>query len=131
MDERTPVKQWVLAAAGLLMVIAAVILVLRERAPAPTAQAAPSTRTSLYVQRDGGAMRLHWNPASPDVRAAQRGAIVINDGPRESRLELTPQELRAGMASYWPESKEVAFRFELDGGQAGSVRAPAPATVEE
>jgi hypothetical protein len=64
-------------------------------------------------------MRLHWNAESPDVRAAQRGALLINDGKRESRLELTPRDLRAGVASYWPESKEVSFHLELDGGQAG------------
>lgn len=131
MDERTSVRQWVLAGAGLLMVTAAVVLVLRERAPAPTAQeAAPSPRTSLYLQRDGAAWQLHWNPNSPDVRSAKRGAIVIRDGKRESRLELNPRDLRAGVASYWPESQEVAFDVELDGAPAGSVRAPAP-VVEE
>ncbi len=109
------------------MIAAAAWMVLHERAPVPTTQAAPSGRTALYVQREGAAMQLHWNPDSPDVRTAQRGAILISDGKRESRLELTPRDLRAGVASYWPESKEVSFHLELDGGQAGFVRAAAPA----
>jgi len=125
MEDRTPVRQWILAAAGVLMLVAAVAIVRRERAPAPTTQAAPTSRTSLYVDREGAAMRLHWNPESYDVRAANRGAIVIHDGKRQSRLELTPAELRAGAASYWPESTEVSFRLELDGGHAGDVRASA------
>jgi len=126
MDERPPIRQWMLAVAGLLMVVASVAIVRRDRASAPAAQAAPLTRTSLYVDRDGGAMRLHWNPDSPDVRGASRGAILIHDGKRESRLDLTPRDLRAGAASYWPESKEVSFRFELNGAEAGAVRASAP-----
>jgi len=108
------------------MIAAAGWMVLRERAPVPTTEAAPSGRTALYVQREGAAMWLHWNPESPDVRAAHRGTILINDGKRESRLELTPRDLRAGVASYWPESKDVSFHLELDGGQAGYVRAAAP-----
>jgi hypothetical protein len=138
MEERSPIRQWVLAAAGVAMLVGAVAIVRHERAPAPTTQAAPSSRTPLYIDREGATMRLHWNPASPDVRAANRGAVVIHDGKRESRLELTPAELRSGVASYWPESKEVSFRLELDGGQAGEVRAsaqvdekPSPFVVKE
>jgi hypothetical protein len=126
MLEKTPVRQWVLAAAGLAMIGGAGWLVFRERAPVPTEERAPSGRTAIYVEREGAAMRLHWNPESPDVRAAERGAILISDGKRESRLELTPRDLRAGVASYWPESKDVSFHLELDGGEAGYVRAAAP-----
>jgi hypothetical protein len=130
MDERTqkrPWLQWTLGAVGALLLALALTLVLRGRAPAPTpaVQAASSGPTSLHIQHDGPALKLHWNPNSPDVRRAQRGAIVIQDGKRESRLELNGGELRAGVASYWPESREVGFRLELDGAQAGSVRTTA------
>jgi hypothetical protein len=110
------------------MAVAAVIVVrggAPAPAPAPAVRAVASARTSLQIRHDGAALRLQWNPDSADVRAARRGAVVIQDGGRESRLELDGGELRAGMASYWPESREVAFRLELDGAQAGAVRTTA------
>jgi hypothetical protein len=102
-------------------------MALRGRGPAPAPAARPvlSGRTSLHVQHEGQALKLHWNAGSPDVRGAQRGAVVIQDGGRESRLELSGRELRAGVASYWPESRDVGFRLELDGAQAGAVRTTA------
>ena len=130
MDERAPGRswlQWILGGCGVLLLGLALTLALRGRAPAPTpaVQAASSAQTSLHVQHDGPALKLHWNPNSPDVRRAQRGTVVIQDGGRESRLELDGGELRSGVASYWPESREVGFRLELDGEQAGSVRTTA------
>lgn len=119
------VRQWTLAGAGVLLIAAAVVVGLRDRGPAPVARAAPTGHTSLQVQQDGAGLKLHWNAQSADVRAAKAGAIVISDGGRESRLELTPRDLRAGVASYWPDSREVGFRLELDGAPAGSVRAAA------
>lgn len=139
MDKRARLAQWTLGAAGVAMMTAALWIVLRgDGAPAPAPQAAAPPSTPLRVERQGAMMRLQWNPASPDVRAARSGAIVIHDGKRESRMDLTSAELRAGMASYWPESKDVSFHLELDGGQAGFVRAasvsqdrPSPFEVKE
>ena len=139
MDERTRLRQWTLVAAGVAMMIAALWIVLRgEHATAPTPRSAAAPSTALRIERQGEMMRLRWNPQAPDVRASKTGAIVIHDGKRESRMDLTPAELRAGAASYWPESKEVSFHLELDGGQAGFVRAaalsqdrPSPFEVKE
>ena len=113
--------QWVLGATGLLMGIAAASIAFRDRSPAPPPRPHSTAATALYVQHEGGALRLHWDPA---VRA-NTGVILIQDGSRESRLDLNANELRAGVASYWPESKEVTFRLQLDGGDAGSIRATA------
>jgi hypothetical protein len=128
MDERVPVRpwlQWALGGGGVLLMALALTLALRGRTPAPTVATPSTAKTSLHIQHDGPALKLHWNPNSPDVRKAQRGAVVIQDGGRESRLELNGGELRAGVASYWPESREVGFRLELDGKQAGSARTTA------
>lgn len=125
MDEGLPVRQLALAAAGLLLIGAAIVVGLRDHKPAPVARAVSSGHPGLHVQHDGAALKLHWNTGSADVRAAKAGAIVISDGGRTSRLELTPRDLRAGVASYWPDSREVGFRLELDGAAAGSVRASA------
>jgi len=130
MGERTPVRQWVFAAAGLLMIVAAAVFVFRDRSrPAPAPPAAPTGQTAVSIEPLGRALKLRWDPNSPGVRAATAGALVISDGKRESRMELTGRDLRAGVASYWPESRDVAFRLELDGTPVGSARTLA--NVEE
>jgi hypothetical protein len=132
MREHLPLRQWLLAAIGVLLIGAAVTIAWRGRAPVRTAHAAPapsSVATAIHVQHDGPALRLHWSPDSLAVRRARSGAVVIQDGTRESRMELTPRDLRAGMAAYWPDSPEVTFRLELDGAPAGTIRAWSP--VEE
>jgi hypothetical protein len=115
--------QWVLGAAGILMGVAAASLMFGHRAQTPLPAPHQTAPTALYVQHDGGALRLHWDPA---VRANSR-IIWIQDGPRETRLDLNADELRSGVASYWPESREVIFRLQLDGGPAGTIQAPAEA----
>jgi hypothetical protein len=80
----------------------------------------------LYVQRDGAALRLHWNPQA----ARRSGILYITDGSHQSRLSLNAQDVRSGMATYWPESKEVTFRLELDGAAAGTIRTSAVAEAD-
>jgi len=113
--------------------VAAGVIVLRGRsAPPPTpARRSVAANPLIFVQHDGRALRLHWNRDAADVRGAKTGALVILDGARESRIELQPADLRAGLASYWPESRDVTFRLELDGAPAGSMRASAGSATEE
>lgn len=127
-------RQWILGAVGLLMGVAAASLAVHHRAPAPSPQIHSDAPAVLYVQHDGSALRLHWDPAVH----ADSGIIWIQDGARETRLDLNANELRSGVASYWPESHEVTFRLQLDGGPAATIRAsadapppPAPAVVSE
>ena len=126
--------QWVLGGAGILMGVAAASLIFGHRTPAPLPKPHATATPALYVQHDSGALRLHWDPAVH----ANRGVIWIQDGARETRLDLNTQELRSGVASYWPESREVTFRLQLDDGPAGTIRASAdpppaatPAAVTE
>jgi hypothetical protein len=128
MGEGTPVRQWILAVAGILMIVAAGAIALRGGASLHSANPAPAVRpapTPVYVQHAGQALQFHWDPNAPAVRAARKGALIIADGARESRLDLAPRDLRSGLASYRPDSPEVTFRLELDGAPAGSVRTPA------
>jgi len=124
--------QWVLASLGVVMLGMAVWITVGRRSPAPPP---PSHRSAsavaLYVQHDGTALRLHWNPDSDAVRQAASGSLSIADGPRQSRLDLTPADLRSGVASYWPESPSVDFKLELDGAPAAELQAPALAVREE
>ena len=112
--------QWVLGAVGILMGVAAAALIFGHRAPTTLPTSQGTAPTALYVQHDGGALQLHWDPAVQ----ANTGVLWIQDGARETRLDLNADELRSGVASYWPESREVTFRLQLDGGAAGTIRAP-------
>jgi hypothetical protein len=126
-------RQWLLAGTGVAMIVAAGAIALRGRpTPAPPAPSrATAANPLLYVQHDGEALRLHWKADASEVRSARSGALVVVDGGRESRMELRPQELRSGVASWWPHSKEVTFRLELDGAPAGSMRASAQKNEEK
>lgn len=133
MDQPISKAQWFLAAAGILMIATAVWIWMDSRArvqsaPPPLSRSAP---IALFVQHDGAALRLHWNPDADAVRRASRGSILIGDGPRHSRLELNAADLRSGVASYWPESPRVDFKLVLDGSVAGELQAPALAVREE
>jgi hypothetical protein len=128
-------RHWTLFIVGLALLAAAGIVVVRDRSkPAPAPATAPRTALTtplLDVQHDGAALRLYWNAAAPEVRSAKSGALLVTDGGKESRMELRPQELRSGGASWWPESRDVTFRLELDDAPAGTLRAsaqPAPET---
>jgi hypothetical protein len=128
MGEGTPVRQWILAVAGILMIVAAGAIALRGHASPGSANPAPVVRPApppLYVQHAGQTLQFHWDPDAPAVRAARRGAVIIADGAHESRLDLASRDLRSGRASYLPDSPDVTFRLELDGAPAGSVRTPA------
>jgi hypothetical protein len=128
--------QWVLASLGIVMIGVAVWLTVGRGDPARSAAAPPppshnAPPVALYVQHDGAALRLHWNADSDAVRHAGSGALLIADGPRQSRLDLTPADLQSGVASYWPESARVDFKLELDGAPAGELEAPALVVREE
>jgi hypothetical protein len=85
----------------------------------------------LMVQQDRGAMRLRWSPKVPAIRDAARGTLTITDGAHQSTLQLDGRELRAGLASYWPDGSHVAFRLETDSGASGFIEAPADGTQEK
>ena len=122
-SKNLPWLQWVLGVAGIGLGIAAASLMFSHRTPAVTPHLSSAVPPAVYVQHEGGALRLHWNPA---VRASS-GVMWIQDGARETRLDLNANELRSGVASYWPESREVTFRLQLDDGPASTIRASADA----
>ncbi len=80
---------------------------------------------TLSVVHDGAALRVEWDPQSAGIRGAADGTLTITDGTHVSKLPLEAPELRAGAATYWPESRHVEFRLETDGGAYGAVDAPA------
>ncbi len=80
---------------------------------------------TLSVVHDGAALRVEWDPEGAGIRDAADGTLTITDGTHVSKLPLDPPELRAGAATYWPESHHVEFRLETDGGAVGEIEAPA------
>src|SRR3954453_14262357 len=104
--------QWVLGAAGILMGVAAAALFVGHRAPTRLPPSQGTAPTALYVQHEGGALRLHWDPAVH----ASTGIIWIQDGARETRLDLNADELRSGLSSYWPSAGDGTFTPQPAGG---------------
>ena len=91
---------------------------------APPHTEPPTGNIRLIVQHDQGALRLRWSPKAPAIRDAERGTLTITDGAHQSKLELDGRELRAGLASYWPEGSQVSFRLETNSGASGAIDAP-------
>lgn len=77
------------------------------------AAVASSEQVALNVRHDGRAMRLNWDRNAESVREATHAILHIADGKHQSQMNLDPQSLKTGTASYWPESREVTFRLEL------------------
>jgi hypothetical protein len=126
--------RWATVVAALALgVIGGVGWVLWERPPAGdrfvgSAGSLPADGAiPLMVQQDQGAMRLRWSPNAIGVKDAAHGTLTITDGIHHSRLDLDDRELRAGLASYWPDGSRVAFRLETDLGASGYIEAPAEA----
>lgn len=125
--------QSVIAALGLGMIGGGAWVLWDQRheqaeAAAVAPRPAPPASTGdirLLLKHDGGALRLRWSPDAAGIRDASHGTLTITDGDHQSTLQLDGRELRAGLASYWPDGKPVAFRLETDAGASGQIDAPA------
>jgi hypothetical protein len=110
------------------MMAAALLIAIHHRrttVPNPAPIRAPSTPVRLLVERNAGMLKLRWNPDAPNIRAASRAVLSINDDGRETRLTLEELELLGGMATYKPQGQEVHFRLELEDGSVGEIRVAA------
>jgi hypothetical protein len=99
----------------------------QETSTAATASALAPKSTGdigLTVQHDGAALRLRWNPRRAGIQDAATGTLTITDGGHESTLHLDGPELRAGLASYWPDGDRVRFRLDTDTGASGAIDVP-------
>ncbi len=86
---------------------------------------AVSANLSLELQRAGSDFRVTWDAASPAIRAAKRGTLVIKDGGFEKELQLDRDQLLSAGLVYSPATTDVSFRLQVYG--AGPE--PAVATV--
>jgi len=98
-----------------------------EPAAAEPPRIASSDQVALNVRHDGRALRLNWDRNAPAIRDATHAILHIDDGNHRSEMNLDPQSLASGTASYWPESREVRFRLEVFAPgrvTSGSIQAP-------
>ena len=116
-------KWWIATGAVLLgMAVGAASFKVLHPAPRVVRTAPPAVvrltppvdpaHVGLNVQREGPSVRLYWDRNAPAIRDASKGVLYINDGSHKSQLNLDPSELRTGLISYWPDSKDVTFRLQ-------------------
>jgi len=103
---------WIPMAAGLLMAWA-----LGGHHPAPkSAVVGPAHRQSelaLSVNKSGRSLKLSWNRNAPAVQNATSAVLWINDGGRQTKVNLAAAEVESGNVVYWPTTDDVGFRLEV------------------
>jgi TonB family protein len=113
-------RLWAAAAAAMTAVVlplaAAHWYIARPPAPAQTEAAVPEVRPlALQVEKRPTDLILHWNGASPAVRAAERAVLHIRDGPFRRSYDLDLDQLRTGSVYYAPLGGDLEFRLEVFG----------------
>jgi protein TonB len=63
----------------------------------------------LTPRFDGANVEIAWPPDAAEIRAAQRGLLVIVDGATANRVELSPADLGTGRYQYSPHSGNLSF----------------------
>ena len=128
---------WIPMAGGLLMAWA---LGGPHPAPKPAAIAPTHSQSelALSVGKNGRSLKLSWNRHAPAVQQATSAVLWINDGGRQTKVNLAAAEVGSGSVVYWPTTDDVGFRLEIPsppGVLSESVRAlgegihgPAPAS---
>jgi len=73
----------------------------------------PFNMLSMHAETKPGTVRLKWNPKSKVLDGAKGVTLWIADGVDESRLELTPDQVRSGVLDYRPINADVNFRIQV------------------
>ena len=73
----------------------------------------PFNQLSMRAHTRPGVVRLSWDTRSKLLRDATGAVVWIADGPEESKLELTGEQVRAGSIEYVPFAPNVNFRMQV------------------
>jgi proteasome lid subunit RPN8/RPN11 len=94
----------------------------------------------LRLLDEEGQLAVLWEPASPEIREAEGGALKFLDDGEEFSMELTRDQIRSGVAVYSRRSRTVVVHLlaRLPGGRhvegqvtfVGKGLTPAPAAPE-
>ena len=69
----------------------------------------PKPSIGLRALSEAQTVNLSWDATSRAVRDSDRAEIEINDGGRNSQVNLTSDQLQAGKLSYRPQSSDISF----------------------
>jgi hypothetical protein len=98
----------------LLFGVALGMMITLARAPKAFSGDALSFSLGLSVTQSGGNLNVKWDPQAPAVRAAQQGAIDIEDGTNAPiSKDLDPAQLQNGGMIYTGSSNPVKFRLTV------------------
>jgi protein TonB len=75
----------------------------------------------LKVNQSGGTMEVSWDLASPLIKAAKSGKLVVTDGTLIRELALSRDQLQSDKISYTPLDKDVSFRLEVVDSESHTV----------
>lgn len=101
-------RKWA-AIAAVVAALAAAPLFIKSKATSSS----PFNMLSMRAETKPGLVRLRWNARSKILSDAQGAVIWIADGPEESKLELTPEQVRSGLIEYRPAGADVNFRMQV------------------
>ena len=123
--------RWFLPAiiAGILALAVFDIVMLRRGKPVAVSAPPVPAKIGLNAHDEGDALRLQWDRTSRPIRDASHAILYIQDGEKQSKLELTDRQLTAASVRYWPEADSVTFRldvFHWDGSSSETVMASRP-----
>ena len=108
------IPRWALPAAVCgVLAIAGADLILMRRHPVSARPKPIPEEIGLYANAEGGGVRVEWERASRPVRNADHAVLYIEDGTRQSHVDLTGRQLDGSSVMYWPESERVTFRLEV------------------
>ncbi len=103
-----PWRRWA-ATAAVVAALAVTPLFIKSKATSGS----PFNMLSMRAETKPGLVRLRWNPRSKVLSDAQGAVIWIADGPEESKLELTPEQVQSGSIEYKPAGSDVNFRMQV------------------
>ena len=74
-----------------------------------------SPTLNLQASDDGGRVRIKWDKSAAPVISAAHASLLIVDGTRKSKTELTPRILRAGKLTYRRQTPDLEIRLRVFG----------------
>jgi len=103
---------------------------------APAAQRSPGL-LDLTMDQAGSVLRLNWDKNAKAIGVASHAVLTVVEEGRETKIGLTPDQLRSGTTTYSPVNSDVSLKLEVYGEHpqvAGSilfVKAPAKHSFTE